>query len=110
MAAKKKTKSISWDSESGVGNKDMLLSYLKNILTAIGQIYNEEMFELMLKYLSSEFKEKLYHESIDYAGKIKLDVEYIDNSYQDGTNDLHESLTDLFRRWQLRKKLQKKMY
>ena len=108
MAEKKKMKAICIEPASNAGNSDMLLSYLKNALRVIGQIYNEEMFDLMLKYLSSEFKEQMFCESKAYAGKIKLDVEYIDNSYQDGTNDLHEALTDLFRRWQLRKKLQKK--
>jgi SpoVK/Ycf46/Vps4 family AAA+-type ATPase len=87
--------------------KDRLLYYLKNAFDSIGHIYEEDMFTLMLKYFSPEFKRKLFKDCVAYAGNMKLDVEYIVNSYQDGTSDLHETLTDLYRRWQLRKKFQK---
>ena len=86
--------------------KDRLLYYLRNAFDSIGHIYDEDMFTLMLKYFSSAYKEKLFKDCVAYAGNMKLDVAYIVNSYQDGSCDLHETLTDFFRKWQIRKKFQ----
>ncbi len=75
-----------------------------NVLHCIGKIYNEEIFELLLNYLSDHQKEDLFNKCLDYATRQKLDVKFIKEGYQDGTSDLNESLSDLFRRWQVRKK------
>jgi hypothetical protein len=106
MAVKKKKNMSSGNAETNNSTKDRLLYYLKNALNSIGHIYEEEMLTLMLNFFSPEFKEKLFKDCVEYAGNTKLDVDYNVNSYQDGTCDLHETLTDLFRKWQIRKKFQ----
>ncbi|TFG93904.1 MAG: hypothetical protein E4H13_15660, partial [Calditrichales bacterium] len=86
--------------------EQMRLFYLKNVLKYIGSIYNEEMFGLLLGYLSMEIKENLLKDSLVFAKRMKLDVKFIEECYRDGSSDLRETLTDLFRKWQLRKKFQ----
>jgi SpoVK/Ycf46/Vps4 family AAA+-type ATPase len=103
---KKRSHLYSIKSDKKITN-NAIVYYLRNVLHCIGKIYNEEIFELLLNYLSDHQKEDLFNKCLDYATRQKLDVKFIKEGYQDGTSDLNESLSDLFRRWQVRKKFEK---
>jgi len=97
----------SWNESDNEFKKDNLLYYLQNTLQSMQQIYNEELFEITLNFLSSKYKQKIFADIKKFTVRIKMDVEYIYESYKDGDTNLDDTLTDLFKKWPIRKKFQK---
>jgi len=68
------------------------LGYLINILNYTGCLFSDDLFEITLKYLNTSKKRILYKQVISYAKRVRINIE----SYHNNTEQLNESLKDLF--------------